>query len=221
MTSNLLELLSGPGAGIQISPGETRRLLDMGRGYETMPIDNAPALVTYAINVSPNSIIRSDGDIKARVSWQTGRGSGQALIDVGRGTLVTLPSAWGATIDIVYGGTIGPVYQIDATATFGAMGNTRPIVSIPFVALGIGAMTARTPVPAYAATCRILTTIATGRGTGSMVAFYRDLASAQMYEFPCDSGTDEVIISGAEEFTIENRTPAIRDFIAVFGLNLG
>lgn len=139
------------GLAVIMAPGSAdRSLIRLGATVRTNP-----RVVTVGMNVrtleEAAAVPTPDFFLQALLSWGTGKGFSQAVIDIRQGIQFTV-CANVLNVDVRYVGTAGPTVQISASSGYGNPQGSDVALTFtePSVSLATGVTSAAFRVPAYA-----------------------------------------------------------------------
>ncbi len=127
--------------------------------------------------VSVSAGAASDEACWAVVSWQSGRGTHLATVDVTKATSFTLSAAEAVSVDVVLGGSVaGSVRNVYATAGPATAANPIPArLTVSPDSLVAGVESTIIPLPTFARSVQVVSAVA-NMSTGIEVRFYSNTA---------------------------------------------
>ncbi len=200
----------GPsGAGTGSRDGIPTQILNCRRMGST-PLGG---MASVHVQVTDTEAIESGNTPNARivmdVAWQSGRGGGEAQVDIQRGSVFTVGGAdtitASARIIPAHDGTFYPPEthkRVEASVCWGGGINPKNALGTSEgVTLGAGGVSARLPIPRQAESLMVVTDDPAGYGTLE-VAFFRGAAGARGFAALNPFSNTVPIVSGAEYIVI-------------------
>lgn len=207
--------LGGNGA---LVPGQSKRVLAV-YGPEGAPPEKV-ILSIDSIAAAPFPI-GNDGRLQAHIRWGSASGDNDVVLDARKGVRLTLEGSI-FTVDLVYGGIVGPEIRSVVSIGYGSVGQCLPTFTEDARTLAAGASSAIFPVPQWSTSVAVLSDsdpIAFPAPVGT-VSFFADAAGAFLLSRELVKSTFDPILPNAEFALVTNILPIPQVLTPIFRLGL-
>jgi len=166
-----LLVLTPGAAAISVPFLVSKRILDVRSDHGGMwAVQISSQTVSFAAGASDEACV-------ARVSWQSGRGTHEAMVDVPKSACFTLSAAEAVSVDVFLAGSVaGSVRNVWATAAPATAANPIPArLSLAPDSLVAGVESSVIPIPTFARSVQVVSAV-TNMSTGIELRMYTNTA---------------------------------------------